>query len=123
MWLVISRIYKVSWFLLHGFKSAAAEIQEKELLQNNQFGNVRWICTRMAMAALSHIYIAGDLESEKKQGSSKPVSFGYQRPMLMESLRVGSIEPLENPLDTKKLESSSYHALGACLRPYNALIC
>ncbi|GJR82886.1 hypothetical protein Tco_0153671 [Tanacetum coccineum] len=29
--------------------------------------------------------------------------------------RVGSIEPFENPSDTRKLESSSYHALGACL--------
>ncbi|GJY04315.1 hypothetical protein Tco_0370255 [Tanacetum coccineum] len=29
------------------------------------------------------------------------------------------IEPFENPLDTRKLESSSYHALGACLRSYN----
>ncbi|GJR28570.1 hypothetical protein Tco_1104802 [Tanacetum coccineum] len=36
--------------------------------------------------------------------------------------RVGSIEPFENPLDTRKLESSSYHALGACLRPYNAFL-
>ncbi|GKC84362.1 hypothetical protein Tco_1140079, partial [Tanacetum coccineum] len=35
---------------------------------------------------------------------------------------VGSIEPFENPLDTRKLESSSYHALGACLRPYNAFL-
>ncbi|GJY86479.1 hypothetical protein Tco_0500505 [Tanacetum coccineum] len=34
--------------------------------------------------------------------------------------RVGSIEPFENPLDTRNLESSSYHALGACLSPYNA---
>ncbi|GJT09300.1 hypothetical protein Tco_0856342 [Tanacetum coccineum] len=32
--------------------------------------------------------------------------------------KVGSIKPFENPLDTKKLESSSYHAFGACLRPY-----
>ncbi|GJZ97859.1 hypothetical protein Tco_0670312 [Tanacetum coccineum] len=44
MWLVISRIYKVSWFLLHGFKFAAAEIQEKELLQNNQFGQCTARC-------------------------------------------------------------------------------
>ncbi|GJQ89827.1 hypothetical protein Tco_0000966 [Tanacetum coccineum] len=36
--------------------------------------------------------------------------------------RVGSIEPFENPSDTRKLESSSYHALGACLRPYNAFL-
>ncbi|GKA10693.1 hypothetical protein Tco_0690126 [Tanacetum coccineum] len=36
--------------------------------------------------------------------------------------RVGSIEHFENPSDTRKLESSSYHALGACLRPYNAFI-
>ncbi|GKA84083.1 hypothetical protein Tco_0805678 [Tanacetum coccineum] len=36
--------------------------------------------------------------------------------------RVGSIEPFENPLDTKKLESSSYHTLGACLSPYNAFL-
>ncbi|GJS17430.1 hypothetical protein Tco_0411902 [Tanacetum coccineum] len=28
--------------------------------------------------------------------------------------KVGSIEPFKNPLDTRKLESSSYHALGAC---------
>ncbi|GJT21836.1 hypothetical protein Tco_0891773 [Tanacetum coccineum] len=35
---------------------------------------------------------------------------------------VGSIEPLENPLDTRKLESSSYHALGACLSPYNSFL-
>ncbi|GJU46897.1 hypothetical protein Tco_1204163 [Tanacetum coccineum] len=35
---------------------------------------------------------------------------------------VGSIEPLENPLDTRKLESSSYHALGACLSPYTAFL-
>ncbi|GJV20349.1 hypothetical protein Tco_1369369 [Tanacetum coccineum] len=35
---------------------------------------------------------------------------------------IGSIEPFENPLDTRKLESSSYHALGACLRPYNAFL-
>ncbi|GJT94076.1 putative ribonuclease H-like domain-containing protein [Tanacetum coccineum] len=27
---------------------------------------------------------------------------------------VGSIEPFENPLDTRELESSSYHAFGAC---------
>ncbi|GJY33496.1 hypothetical protein Tco_0417965 [Tanacetum coccineum] len=128
---------------------------------------------------------AGDLESEKAV-SSKPVSFGYQSPMLMVFLRymvcsdllrylfgrqeylssqhqslvyndyhegivdceflkkefqlppihrtlsklagalvfqsVGSIEPFENPSDTRKLESSSYHALGACLRPYNAFL-
>nr|GEW48048.1 integrase, catalytic region, zinc finger, CCHC-type, peptidase aspartic, catalytic [Tanacetum cinerariifolium] len=36
--------------------------------------------------------------------------------------RVGSIEPFENPLDIRKLESSSYHALGACLSPYNAFL-
>ncbi|GJY65878.1 putative reverse transcriptase domain-containing protein [Tanacetum coccineum] len=36
--------------------------------------------------------------------------------------RVGSIEPFENPLDTRKLESSSYHALGVGLRPYNAFL-
>ncbi|GJR11948.1 hypothetical protein Tco_0794600 [Tanacetum coccineum] len=36
--------------------------------------------------------------------------------------RVGSIEPLENPLDTRKLESSSDHAFGACLSPYNAFL-
>ncbi|GKA22488.1 putative reverse transcriptase domain-containing protein [Tanacetum coccineum] len=36
--------------------------------------------------------------------------------------RVGSIEPLEKPLDNKKLESSSYHAFGACLSPYNAFL-
>ncbi|GJX16520.1 hypothetical protein Tco_0217352 [Tanacetum coccineum] len=35
---------------------------------------------------------------------------------------VGSIEPFENPLDTRNLESSSYHALGACLSPYNAFL-
>ncbi|GJT20708.1 hypothetical protein Tco_0890645 [Tanacetum coccineum] len=29
--------------------------------------------------------------------------------------KVGSIEPLQKPLDTKNFESSSYHALGACL--------
>ncbi|GJW25075.1 putative ribonuclease H-like domain-containing protein [Tanacetum coccineum] len=34
----------------------------------------------------------------------------------------GSIEPFENPLDTRKLESSSYHALRACLSPYNAFL-
>ncbi|GKB63288.1 putative ribonuclease H-like domain-containing protein [Tanacetum coccineum] len=36
--------------------------------------------------------------------------------------KVGSVEPFENPLDSRKLESSSYHALGACLRPYNAFL-
>ncbi|GJU87290.1 hypothetical protein Tco_1294836 [Tanacetum coccineum] len=41
-------------------------------------------------------------------------------PML--HMRVGSIEPFENPLDTRKLESSSYHALGACLSPYKAFL-
>ncbi|GKF11806.1 hypothetical protein Tco_0049732 [Tanacetum coccineum] len=40
----------------------------------------------------------------------------------LESFRVGSIEHFENPLDTKKLESSSYHALGACLSPYKAFL-
>ncbi|GJT01011.1 hypothetical protein Tco_0822180 [Tanacetum coccineum] len=36
--------------------------------------------------------------------------------------KVGSVDPLENPLDTRKLESSSYHALGACLSPYNTFL-
>ncbi|GJR75942.1 hypothetical protein Tco_0088307 [Tanacetum coccineum] len=36
--------------------------------------------------------------------------------------KVRSIEPLENPLDTRKLESSSYHAHGACLSPYKSLL-
>ncbi|GKF72154.1 hypothetical protein Tco_0208268, partial [Tanacetum coccineum] len=36
--------------------------------------------------------------------------------------RVGSIEPFKNPSDTRKLESSSYHALSAFLRPYNAFL-
>ncbi|GJT16665.1 hypothetical protein Tco_0875371 [Tanacetum coccineum] len=57
-------------------------------------------------------------ESEKAV-SSKPCP-SIPGPMFNGVLRVGSIEPLENPLDTRKLESSSYHALGACLRPYNA---
>ncbi|GJU67534.1 hypothetical protein Tco_1253793 [Tanacetum coccineum] len=44
--------------------------------------------------------------------------------IMMESSQpqVRSIEPFENPLDTRKLESSSYHAFGACLRPYNAFL-
>ncbi|GKB77414.1 hypothetical protein Tco_0944309, partial [Tanacetum coccineum] len=36
--------------------------------------------------------------------------------------RVGSIEPFEKPLDARKLESSSYHALGACLSPYKVFL-
>nr|GEV65177.1 hypothetical protein [Tanacetum cinerariifolium] len=36
--------------------------------------------------------------------------------------KVGSIEPLVSPLDSRNLESSSYHALGACLSPYNAFL-
>ncbi|GJY87110.1 hypothetical protein Tco_0501738 [Tanacetum coccineum] len=36
--------------------------------------------------------------------------------------KVGSIEPFENPLDTRKLESSSYHALGACFETINAFL-
>ncbi|GKB50529.1 hypothetical protein Tco_0901282, partial [Tanacetum coccineum] len=34
--------------------------------------------------------------------------------------KVRSMKPFENPLDTRKLESLSYHALGACLSLYNA---
>nr|GEY26838.1 hypothetical protein [Tanacetum cinerariifolium] len=33
-----------------------------------------------------------------------------------------SKEPLENPLDTRKLENLSYHTLGACLSPYKAFL-
>ncbi|GKA34819.1 hypothetical protein Tco_0721248 [Tanacetum coccineum] len=58
----------------------------------------------------------------EKAVSSKPVSFEYQSPILMVFLRVGSIEPFKNPLDTRKLESSSYHALGACLSPYKSSV-
>ncbi|GKE20787.1 hypothetical protein Tco_1432299, partial [Tanacetum coccineum] len=36
--------------------------------------------------------------------------------------KVRSIEPLENPLDTRKLESSPYHARGDCLSLYNAFL-
>nr|GFB79548.1 hypothetical protein [Tanacetum cinerariifolium] len=36
--------------------------------------------------------------------------------------KVGSIEPLENPLDSRNFESSSYRTLGACLSPYNAFL-
>ncbi|GKB32538.1 Mn/Fe-superoxide dismutase [Tanacetum coccineum] len=57
MWLVISRIYKVSWFLLHGFKSAAAEIQEKELLQNNQFEELSdHLSKKLNMLSFSSLY-------------------------------------------------------------------
>ncbi|GJW38490.1 reverse transcriptase domain-containing protein [Tanacetum coccineum] len=47
-----------------------------------------------------------------------------EQPALIEyeKSQAGSIEPFENPSDTRKLESSSYHALGACLRPYNAFL-
>ncbi|GJY07412.1 hypothetical protein Tco_0464577 [Tanacetum coccineum] len=36
-------------------------------------------------------------------------------------VNVGSIVPLVKPLDIKKLESSSYQALGACFNPYTKL--
>ncbi|GJW02834.1 hypothetical protein Tco_1561690 [Tanacetum coccineum] len=36
--------------------------------------------------------------------------------------RVGSIVPLVKPLDIKKFESTSYHALGACFNPYRGYL-
>ncbi|GJR02352.1 hypothetical protein Tco_1434308 [Tanacetum coccineum] len=36
--------------------------------------------------------------------------------------RVGSMVPLVEPLDIRKFESSSYHALGACFNPYRAFL-
>ncbi|GJU95764.1 hypothetical protein Tco_1320520 [Tanacetum coccineum] len=55
---------------------------------------------------------------------TKPMSYDkhYEHAMAIgivpaRSLIIGSIEPLEKPLDTRNLESSSYHALEACLSP------
>ncbi|GKD05453.1 hypothetical protein Tco_1180427, partial [Tanacetum coccineum] len=36
--------------------------------------------------------------------------------------KVGSIVPLEKPLDIRKFDSSSYQALGACFNPYKAFL-
>ncbi|GJQ93123.1 hypothetical protein Tco_0004262 [Tanacetum coccineum] len=62
-----------------------AQRQDQENFRKLQ-ENADWDCHEMAMAAFVSLI-----------------------------LRVGSIEPFENPSDTRKLESSSYHALGACL--------
>ncbi|GJZ67546.1 ribonuclease H-like domain-containing protein, partial [Tanacetum coccineum] len=51
-----------------------------------------------------------------------PVEENTSNALVSQCDGVGSIEPFENPSDTRKLESSSYHALGACLRPYNAFL-
>ncbi|GJY70976.1 hypothetical protein Tco_0474679 [Tanacetum coccineum] len=89
------------------------------------FGREYWTgLHEMAMAAFESQYIDKDTYS----ASAKDIE--VQSCFLDDQLtnlspprnfmnKVGSIEPFENPLDTRKLESSSYHALGACLRrPY-----
>ncbi|GKA72046.1 hypothetical protein Tco_0778262 [Tanacetum coccineum] len=59
--------------------------------------------------------------SAENQFSSKPESFGYQSPVTW-YLLVGSIVPLVKPLDVRKVDSSSYQALGACFNPYKAFL-
>ncbi|GKG00346.1 hypothetical protein Tco_0302036 [Tanacetum coccineum] len=67
----------------------------------------------MAMAAFESQYI------DKDTYSASAVDIEVQSCFLDDQLTNLS-PPFENPSDTRKLESSSYHALGACLRPYNA---
>ncbi|GJY17772.1 hypothetical protein Tco_0389263 [Tanacetum coccineum] len=81
----------------------------------------------MAMAAFESQYIdkdtyltsAEDIEVQSYFLDDQLTNLSPPRNFMK---RVGSIEPFENPLDIRKLESSSYHALGACLRPYNAFL-
>ncbi|GJR07527.1 ribonuclease H-like domain-containing protein [Tanacetum coccineum] len=74
--------------------------------------------SRSAFSSIRHYAI--DQRAENAV-SSKPDSFGYQIPMLMVPL-VGSIVPLVKPLDIRKVDSSSYQALGACFNPYKAFM-
>ncbi|GJV85274.1 hypothetical protein Tco_1525172 [Tanacetum coccineum] len=78
------------------------------------------------MKALWIYWIRGNDEVEHTSSenavSSKPESFGYQSPCYWESFWLGQLLPLVKPLDIRKLESSSYHALGACFNPYKAFL-
>ncbi|GJY04788.1 hypothetical protein Tco_0370728 [Tanacetum coccineum] len=76
----------------------------------------------MAMAAYESQYIDSPRDPNLKRVSSNPVVHQILESHIMVYLRVRSIEPLENPLDTKKLESSLYHALGACRPLRNAVL-
>nr|GEW79273.1 hypothetical protein [Tanacetum cinerariifolium] len=69
----------------------------------------------MAMAAFESQYIDRDTYST----SAKDIEV---QSCFFDDQLTSLSPPLVNPLDSRNLESSSYHALGACLRPYNAFL-
>ncbi|GJX08512.1 hypothetical protein Tco_0196444 [Tanacetum coccineum] len=58
----------------------------------------------------------------KKLVRSKRCPSDTRDPQLLVSLRVGSLEPFENSWDTRKLESSSYHAPWCLFETFNAFL-